>query len=146
MTQTLPDREVLTQPIAHRVLTTATYHIRQATLRPDETMILATPDRFGDLPMVPLGRLQEPPTGNPPPLPKPPPGKAETLADYLLSERTEPVPPPSAYSGERRPPRYRGARRAARDPRWAWALIGAGMTVLFAAAGIGASALMGVQW
>lgn len=147
MTQTLPDREVLTQPIAHRRYVTATYDVRPAAPHPGETLIFATPDRFSDLPMVPLGHLQEPPTGTPPTPPKPPaPSRAATLED--LMDRTEPVPPPSAYfdlGDVCKPFLGRGSRRAPVSPL-AWVLIGAGMTAVFSAAAVGVSALMGVAW
>jgi hypothetical protein len=78
MPDVLPDRESLTQPIAHRWLTTSTVYDpnKTAILRPDETLILADPNASGDI--VPLMRMLGPaaygtaPT-QPPKIPKPQP-------------------------------------------------------------------------
>jgi|SRR6187549_83362 len=119
MTDVLPPREQLTQPIAHRWLTTSTIYDpnKTAILRPDETLILnvAGPDTSGEI--VPLMRmLQDPPTGTPPPLPVPPAPEVEA---WMRPGRT-------VEYFQDGPPGHRGLHRKPPWPRWADQLIGAG--------------------
>lgn len=151
MTNVLPDRESLTQPIAHRRYTPAIYDVdATAILRPDETLILAAtvgdPDTSGDI--VPLMRLlQDSPTGNPlplPPQPKPKNALLRMLASPLpplrpaapgqprpvpqprpQTPRPNPAPPPANW----RPMHRRPA------PMWAYALASTGLVLATFASG-----------
>lgn len=131
MTNVLPDREVRTQPIAHRRYSTAIYDINStAFIRPNEApIILGSPtdawiitgeirtgdpahaaewSRLDDL-------LQDPPTGPRPSLPPQPP--TPTKADGCACCSYE-VTPHGEHGKRRRPGR--------RVPTWAAYLIGAG--------------------
>jgi hypothetical protein len=117
MTNVLPDREVLTQPIAHRRYTTTTYDINAtAFLRPGEAPIfLGSPTdawittgeiRTGDpVHAAEWSRLddmlQDPPTGPVPPLPPPPPTPAKAACACCWYE----VTPHGEHGRRRRPAR-----------------------------------------
>lgn len=142
MTNVLPDREYLTQPIAHRRYTPAIYDVdATAILRPDETLILAAtvgdPDTSGDI--VPLMRLlQDPPTGTPPPLPPQPAPKPGLLRRAIFPQAiTGPTTPPTNPPKPSPPPPPANWRPAHRRPAplWAYALASAGLTLAVFASG-----------
>ena len=130
MTNVLPDREVLTQPIAHRRYTTTLYDINAtAFIRPDEApIILGSPTdawittgeiRTGDpVHAAEWSRLDDmltEPTGPQPlPAPGPPPTPAAAPCGCCSYEVT-----PRGQHGKRRRP-------GRRVPTWAAYLIGAG--------------------
>lgn len=134
MTDVLPERETLTQPIAQRRYTPAIYDCNAtAVIRPDETLILnvggpagrhfavVDPDTSGD--PVPLMRLlQEPPVGSPPSLPRPP------------------APKPGHYprvEDVRKPLLGRRGKRRAPAPWWTHALWGGGLGMVLGALLVG---------
>jgi hypothetical protein len=127
MTDVLPDRETLTQPIAHRWITTSTIYDpnKTAIIRRDEPLIL---DSTGEIPRVdvPLSHLlQEPPTGPVPPLPRPP------SRESLMKPGRE----PEYFSPERERGKTGRHRKAA--PWWMHAVWGAGAGMVLGALLVG---------
>lgn len=133
MTNVLPDREVLTQPIAHRRYTTTTYDINTtAFLRPGEApIILGSPTdawittgeiRTGDPAHAAewsrLDDLFEEPQASSLPTPEPAPYPSKLFADG--GERC-------GCCGHERKPFGRQGRRRRPVPSWPAYVIGAGL-------------------
>jgi hypothetical protein len=128
MTNVLPDYETRTRNLA-------AYHLRETA----ETVVLdlntGQPYRVAVPTFTPF---QEPPTRPVPPLPQPSPNPPPTPAGQtavIYPRPGEPVPGmrPAGYEPQHRAP----------QPRWAWALVGAGVASLaWALLGMGVLAVL----